>query len=218
MKRLPEIVIIAMIAAFGTLLVVPAGMASQHATNDQSPLTLKQVRQRLKQNKQYLKEAKNRVKAGDTAGLDTALNNYDRSMQGLNTALSQGQIQGSPSQKKDAYNRVQTATSKHLQVLNGLLTKVPPQAVAHIQHAIDVSKMGQTTALNQLSQLHAQQGLEQGSNSGFGRSQGNGRPEGMGRSGGVGSFGAANPPMGGPMGGAIGHPAGGPPMGGGHGR
>lgn len=214
MKRLIQLGILCIIAAFGALLVAPAGMASQQATNGQSTLTLKQVKQRLKQNKQYLKEAEKRGKAGDTTGMETALNNYDRGMEGLNTALSKGQFQGRPSQMEDAYHHVQTATSKHTKVLEKLLKsgKIPAQAVPHIRHAIDVSRMGQKTALSHLSQLQAQRGMGQANRPGFGQSHGMGRPQGAGSPGGMGGFGPANAPMGG----AMGHPGGGPGMGGGH--
>lgn len=216
MKLVIRLVFIGMIAAFGALLMAPAAMASQQGTNDQSTLTLKEVKQRLKQNQQYLKEAEKRGKAGDAAGMETALTNYDRSMEGLNTALSRGQFQGSPSQEEDAYNRVQTATSKHTQVLENLLKsgKIPSQAAPHIQHAIDVSQTGQQTALSHLSQLQAQHGMGEANRPDFGQSQGMGRPEGAGQPGGMGGFGADNAPMGG----AMGHPGGGPAMGGRPGR
>ncbi len=216
MKRLIQFGIICMIAAFAGLLFTPAGMASQQATNNQSTLTLKQVKQRLKENKQYLKEAEKRGKAGDTTGMETALTNYDRGLQGLNTALSQGKFQGSPSQLEEAYNRVQTATGKHTQVLEKLLKngKIPAQAAPHIKDAIAASQKGYETATTRLQGLQAQQGMGQGNRPDFGQSAGMGRPEGVGQPGGMGGFGGANAPMGG----AIGHPGGGPPMGGGHGR
>lgn len=213
MQRLWQLTIISLLTFSCALLVVPVGMASQQASSNPATLTLKQVKQRLKQNKQYLKQAKKRAKAGDAAGLNTALNNYDRSMEGLNTALSHGQFQGTPSQQEDAYNRVQKATSKHLDVLKGLLSKVPSQAVPHIKHAMEVSQKGQETALSHLSQLQSQQAMRQANRPGFGQSQGMGRPEGAGNPGGMGGFGAGNRPMGAGMG----H-AGGAGMGGGHGH
>jgi len=218
MQRLSQLTMIGMLMISCALLAAPAAVAAQNTANDQSTLTLKQVKQRLKQNKQYLNEAKKRAKAGDAAGLNTALSNYDRGMQGLNTAISQGRIEGSPSQQEDAYNRVQTATSKHLKVLNNLLSKVPQQAVPHIKHAIDVSQTGQQTATSHLSQLQAQQAMRQGTRPGFEQSGGMGRPQGVGRPAGVGGMGAANPPMRGGMGGGMAHPGGGPGMGGGHGH
>lgn len=207
MQRLSQLTLIGILMISCALLSAPAALAAKNSPGNQATLTLKQVKQRLKQNEQYLKEAKKRAKAGDAPGLETALNNYDHGMAGLNTALSQGHFQGSPSQQKDAYHRVKTATSKHLKVLNSLLSKVPSQAVPHIKHAISVSQMGQETALKHLSQLQAQQNMGQMSQRGFGQSQGMGRPAGMGRPGGMGP---GSQPMGGPMGGgAMGHPGGG---------
>ena len=215
MKYLIQTSLIGLLTLSCALLFTPAGAVAQQAGNDQATLTLVQVRQRLKQNKEYIKQAKKSAKAGDSQGLDTAIQNYDRSMQGLDTAISHGGIQGTPAQQQDAYNRVQSATQKHLKVLNGLLSKVPSQAVPHIQHAIDVSQKGQTTALSHLSQLQTQQALGQANRPGFGQAGGMGRSQGMGRPGNMGS-GAA--PMGGPsMGGGMGH-AGGPPAGVGGGR
>ena len=217
MKRLISLSLISMIAFCCALLVVPAALAAPQQAG-QATLTLNQVKQRLKQNKQYIKEAKKRAKAGDAAGLNTALNNYDRNMEGLNTALSHGGFQGTPSQQEDAYNRVQSATGKHLKVLNGLLSKVPSQAVPHIQHAIEVSQTGQQTALSHLSQLRTQQAMGQANRPGFGQPGTMGRSESAGRAGSMG-MGPANASMGGPgMAGGMGHAGGGPGMAGGHGR
>ncbi|HUZ45834.1 MAG TPA: hypothetical protein VMW54_04280 [Terriglobia bacterium] len=212
MRRLTQLGVIGVLSVFSLLLMGPAIMLGQQTSNNQSTLTLKQVKQQLKQNQQYLKQAEKQGKAGNSAGLQTALNNYDRGMSGLNTALSQGHFNGSLSQQEDAYNRVQKATQKHIDVLNGLLSKVPAQAVPHIQHAIDVSKTGQTTALNHLSTLHTQQAqaMGQGNHPGMGQGQGMGRSQGAGSQGGFGHMGGAAP-MGG-MGASMGH-GGGPPMG-----
>ena len=125
MKRFLQASLIGFLTFSFALLVMPAAAVAQQSTNDQSTLTLKQVKERLKQNKQYLNQAKKMAKAGDAQGLNTALDNYDRNMAGLNTAISHGGIQGSPSQQQDAYDRVQSATQKHIDVLNGLLSKVP---------------------------------------------------------------------------------------------
>lgn len=214
MKRVIYLSFIGIIGLSCALLVVPSAVAAPQQTG-QASLTLKQVKERLKQNKQYIKEAKRRAKAGDATGLNTALNNYDRNMKGLNTALSQGGFQGTPSQQEDAYSRVQSATSKHLKVLNKLLGKVPSQAVPHIQHAIEVSQTGQQTALSHLSQLQAQRRMGQANRPGFGQPGSMGRSGSAGRSGGMGGMGPGNAPMGGP---GMGHPGGAPGMAGGHGR
>ena len=218
MRRLMQLGAISVIFTFSVLLLGPTSMLGQQTSNDQGTLTLKQVKERLKQNKQYLNKAKKMAKAGNTQGLNTALDNYDRGMAGLNTAISHGGIQGSPSQQQDAYNRVQSSTQKHIDVLNGLLSKVPSQAAPHIQHAIDVSQTGQTTALSHLSQLQTQQqAMGQGNRPGFGQAGGMGQSQGMGRAGGMGG-GMSSMGAGG-MGAGMGH-AGGPPagVGGGHGR
>jgi len=215
MKRFLQASFIGLLTFSFAMLVMPAAAVAQQSTNDQSTLTLKQVKERLKQNKQYLNQAKKMAKAGDAQGLNTALDNYDRNMTGLNTAISHGGIQGSPSQQQDAYNRVQSATQKHIDVLNGLLSKVPSQAVPHIQHAIDVSQTGQQTALTHLSQLHTQQAMGQANRPSFGQAGGTDHSAGMGHAGGFGG----NAGMAGGMGAGMGH-MGGPPagVGGGHGR
>jgi hypothetical protein len=220
MKRLIHFSLIGLLTFSCALFFAPAGAVAQQASNDQATMTLKQVKEQLKQNKQYIKEAKKSAKAGDTQGLDTAIQNYDHSMEGLNTAISHGGIQGSPSQQQDAYNRVQSATQKHLKTLNGLLDKVPQQAAPHIQHAIDVSQTGQQTALSHLNQLHAQQqAMRQAHQPGFGQAGSMGRSQGMGRAGSMGGMGAGMSNMGGRgMGGSMGR-AGGAGMGaGGHGH
>ena len=220
MKHLIQTSLVGLLTLSCVLLIIPAGAAAQQSGDNPATLTLKQVKERLKQNKEYIKQARKSAKAKDAQGLDTAVQNYDRNMQGLDTAISHGGIQGTPAQQQDAYNRVQSATQKHIDVLNGLLSKVPSQAVPHIQHAIDVSQKGQQTALSHLSQLHTQQAMGQANRPGFGQAGGMGRSQGMDRPGGMGGVGAGNAPMGGPgMGGGMGH-AGGPPagVGGGHGR
>ncbi len=214
MKRFLQASLIGFLTFSFALLVMPAAAVAQQSTNDQSTLTLKQVKERLKQNKQYLNQAKKMAKAGDAQGLNTALDNYDRNMAGLNTAISHGGIQGSPSQQHDAYNRVQSATQKHIDVLNGLLSKVPSQAVPHIQHAIDVSQTGQQTALSHLSQLHAQQqAMGQANRPNFGQAGGTDHSAGMGRAGDTGGIGGNAG-----MAGGMGRMGGGPPVGGGRGR
>ena len=187
------------------LFLAPAGSFGKQAPNDQSSLMLKQVKQRLKQNQRYLKQAEKRGKAGDTTGLQSALTNYDRSIEGLNTAISHGQLVASPSQEKQAYERVQSATSKHIQVLENLLTKVPEQARSAIQHAIQVSQTGHNTALAHLQQVHA----EQMNSPAYGRPEGAPHSEGVGAPRGMGGFPGAGGPMGGGMG--MGHPGGGHP-------
>lgn len=220
MKHSIQIILVGLLTLSCALLFAPAGAVAQQTDSNPATLTLKQVKEQLKQNKQYIKQAQKSAKAGDTQGLDTAIQNYDRSMKGLNTAINHGGIQGTPSQQQEAYHRVKKATQKHIDVLQGLLDnpKIPEQGKAGINKAITASQTGRQTAVSHLSQLQAQQAIRQANQPGFGQAGGMGRSQGMGRPGGMGGVG--NAPMGSPgMGGGMGH-AGGPPagVGGGHGH
>lgn len=210
MRRLTQIGAISALFVFSALFVGPVSVLGQQTSSGQSAVTLKWVQTQLKQNNQYLKNAEKQGKAGDTKGMSTALKNYSRGMTGLNTALSQRPFSGTPSQEQKALKKVKKATSKHLSVLNNLLTKVPAAADKGINQAISASSTGHDTAVNQLSTLHTQQAMQQGNRPDFGQAGGMGRPAGAGRPEGVGGGfpgGAA------PMGGAMGHPGGGPPSG-----
>lgn len=221
MKHMVQFCTVSVVFALSALFIGPGSLVARQGKSDQATLTLKKVKKQLSQNNKYIKEAQKRGKAGDTAGLQTALTNYDRSMQGLNTALNHGQFEGSESQHEDAYNRVQKATSKHTKVLEKLLDKVPQQARPHIQHAIEVSKKGHDTALSHLQNLRAQRAQQEAAR---GRNrqrqgwpEGAGRPEGVGR-GQQGGFGGpqngmGQGPMGGPGAGSMGRQGGGPPVG-----
>lgn len=215
MKRLIHLSLTGFLTIACALLMAPAGAVAQQTGSNPATLTLKQVKKQLKQNKQYLKDAKKRAKAGDTQALNTDLNNYNHSMEGLNTAISHGGIQGTPSQQQDAYNRVDSATQKHLDVLSGLRSKVPAQALPHLLQAIEASKKGRRTAMDHLAQLQTQQQASgMGNRPSFGQAGGMGRSQGMGHAGGMGNMGGGMSSMGSA---GMGH-AGGPPAGVGGGR
>ena len=219
MKHAIQISLIGFLTLACALVFAPAGAVAQQTDSNPAALTLKQIKQRLKQNQKYIKQAKKSAKANDPQGLNTAIDNYNRNMDGLNTALSHGGVQGTPAQQQDAYNRVQNATQKHLKVLDNLIASgkvTNPKAISAIQNAETASQKGQTTALSHLSQLQTQQAMGQANRPGFGQAGGMGRAGSMGRSGG---FGGGASSMGGGMGAGMGH-AGGPPagVGGGHGR
>ena len=187
----------ALTLALAALILIPIFVLAQDQS--QASLSLQDVKNQLKQNKSYLDQASKQGKAGDAAGMQTALDNYDRGINGLNEALShEGGFSGSVSQREDALTRVSDATSKHIKVLQGLLSKVPAQAQGAIRNAITVSQKGHDTATASLQASGAQH-----QNLGGGQSAGSGRPSGAG------------PDMGGMGGGrpsGIGAPAG---MGGG---
>jgi hypothetical protein len=219
LKHAIQISLIGFLTLACALVFAPAGAVAQQTDSNPAALTLKQIKQRLKQNQKYIKQAKKSAKANDPQGLNTAIDNYNRNMDGLNTALSHGGVQGTPAQQQDAYNRVQNATQKHLKVLDNLIASgkvTNPKAISAIQNAETASQKGQTTALSHLSQLQTQQAMGQANRPGFGQAGGMGRAGSMGRSGG---FGGGASSMGGGMGAGMGH-AGGPPagVGGGHGR
>jgi hypothetical protein len=163
-----------------SLILSPVVLKAQDQS--QASLSLQNVKDQLKQNKNYLDQASKQGKAGDAAGLQTALENYDRGMEGINTALSHdGGFSGSESQRTDALSRVKDATSKHTKVLQGLLTKVPPQAQAAIQNAISVSQKGHDTATASLQSNPGQQGSQGQGGQPSGVGQGTmGRPSGVG--------------------------------------
>lgn len=211
-----------LLVTLSCVLVGPAGLLGKQQesqSKDQAVLTLKTAKERLKQNQKYLKEAEKRGKAGNTAGLEQALISYNHGVEGLDNALSQGRFQGSLSQRQDALDRVEHATSKNTKVLKGLLKKVPEQARPAIRHAIDVSQKGHTTAQQNLQRVEAQRRQQQavqrrmpgmGTPGTFPRSQRPGYPgSGPGTMGGPGGMGQPGS-MGNP--GGMGRPGGGPPM------
>lgn len=187
------------------LILSPAALMAQ--TQSKASLTLQQVKDRLKQNKKFLQEAQKNGKAGNAAGLNTALENYSRSIEGLNRAVSQGQIAGTLAQQQSAFSQVEKASVKSTKVLTGLLSKVPAQAQPAIQHAIQVSQTGHNTALANLQRVRAQRQSLSQQPSTLGRPANMGRPSGFGA--GMGGPGSMGPGMGHPggMGGApSGHP------------
>jgi ABC-type transporter Mla subunit MlaD len=170
---------VALMLALAALILSPAFVLAQ----DQASLSLQNVKDQLKQNKNYLDQASKQGKAGDAAGMQTALDNYDRSMDGLNTVLSHaGGFSGSASQREDALARVSDATSKHIKTLQGLLSKVPAQAQGAIQNAITVSQKGHDMATASLQASHVRDQSQSGRPSGVG----GGRPAGVGAPAGVG--------------------------------
>lgn len=65
---------------------------------------------------------------------------------------------------EEALARVTEATSKHFAVLEGVIEKVPEQAKAAVQKALENSKQGQISALQALSEVSPDQAVEAGAN------------------------------------------------------
>jgi len=179
----------ALTLAVAALILSPVFVLAQDQS--QAGLTLQNVKDQLKQNKTFLDQASKQGKAGDAAGMQTALDNYNRGMDGLNKALSHdGGFSGSVSQREDALARVSNATSKHIKTLQGLLSKVPAQARGAIQNAINVSQKGHDTATANLQASQAQHqslgGSGRPSGAGMPSGVGGGRPSGVGAPAGMG--------------------------------
>ena len=147
-----------LILALALAVAVPGALLGQEEGEETPSLTLNEFRQRLKENKKYLEEAKKRGNAGDAAGMETALENYERGVEGLDRALSTGRFEGNVYEREKAFYRVQKATQKHGEVLGNLLEsgKIPEQARPHVEHAMQVSQKGHETALANLQQARAQ--------------------------------------------------------------
>ncbi len=175
-----------------TFLSMPTAVwAQEQASQDQRNLTLQDVKDRLKQNEKYIQDASQHGKAGDAKGTQVALDNYSRSMEGLNRAIAQGQFEGDEFARVEALERVEMATRKNGEVLAGLLDKVPEEAKPRVQNAMEVSQTGRTTVLGQLSAARAQRDAavsrrrQSQQSGGFGGpsaagSSGGGRPGGAG--------------------------------------
>ena len=82
MKHFIRTSLIGLLTLSSALLFAPAGAVAQQTDSNPAALTLKVVKDRLKQNQQYIKQAKKSAKANDPQGLNTAIENYDHSMQG----------------------------------------------------------------------------------------------------------------------------------------
>lgn len=136
MKELINLGRVGLLLVLLALALSPVVLAAQDQSGNPASMTLQDVKDRLKQNQMFLEDAQKRGKAGEAAGLQTALDNFSRSTDGLNRALSSGQFKGTPDQQEEALSRVADATSKHNKTLTNLLSKVPPQAQSAIQRAI----------------------------------------------------------------------------------
>lgn len=196
--------LVGLAAALALFVMAPVGAKAQSG-DDQASLTLKDVKERLRENRQHLQDAKKRGKAGDAQGLETALTNFERGTEGLNRAMDEGGFQGTDAEREKALDRVEKATSKHTAVLTDLLNKVPEQARPHIQHAIEVSQKGHNTALANLGRVRTQRqerlAAEQARQTGgYGRQEGRGQPGGGRGPGGTGGRPGGGPPAGNPGG------------------
>ena len=178
--------------------VLPGALTAQQQGQDQRAVTLQEVKDRLKENEKHLEEARKRGRAGDAAGLQVALENYGRNMEGLDRALANGRFEGDEFGRLEALERVDKATRKHGEVLADLLNKVPDQAKPAIEKAMQVSAHGRETALGNLAQARAERDIAVARREQARRQDNAGRPETIGQPSGIGRAGSmGGPPSGG---------------------
>lgn len=174
MHRWKVVIGLVALVVLGGVLSAPAA-ASVGSQDEQAILTLQDVKDRLKQNERFLNQAKQRGKAGDAPGLQTALENFSRGTEGLDRALEGGRFRGTEAEREEAFDRVERATRKHGEVLTDLQTRVPEQARPAIEHALEVSQRGRQTALTHIEQARARRAAS-GLDRTPGRSDAAGRP------------------------------------------
>jgi len=177
------------------VLGVPPAVSAQEAGEEQAEITLKDVKNRLKDNEKHLNEARKRGRAGDAQGMQVALDNFQRGQSGLERALERRRFSGNLQDREEAWSRVERATRKHGEVLTDLYGRVPEQARPGIARAIENSQKGRETALERLEQARGQRiAAERRANTG--RPDATGRPGQSGAPAGVGSGRPGGPPAG----------------------
>jgi hypothetical protein len=138
---------------------------------------------------------------GNSEDARRAAQGYERALAGALNAVDVGQQQGD---METVMNRVAEATTRHQGTLQEVKGRVPQEAQAAIDHAMEVSRKGHDTALANLEQARGHQAAAGG---GYGSGAGQ-APAGAG----------ANSPMGPPAGMGGSGRGGGPPAGVGGGR
>jgi len=158
-------------------------------------LNKRSTRRALERNEALLRHAERAERRGDSATLGRAAEQLARNTEEINRAIENGQV--NPDDAVSVLERVDTATSKHTAVLEGLLERVPDQARPAIERAIEKSRHGNMAATEALARNRA--GDVQA-----------GRPADAGARGGTSGRGASGPPSSrpGPPGG---RPSGRPP-------
>lgn len=98
-----------------------------------------------------LYEAKAAISKGKPESVNILLKDYEKAINEAMNEINKAQNQGKDVKK--AYEEVEKATQKHIEILTDLLNKVPEEAKPAIIHALEVSKHGRIQALNALSKL-----------------------------------------------------------------
>ncbi len=123
--------------------------SAQDSEEFDEPLSKKEAEQTLKLAEDALENAKRAQSPHDTPGMEHALEDYSRHMNKLERGIHEGNVLHD--EHEDVAEIVAEATYKHTSTLEELYDKVPDQAHKGIERALEASKRGHETALENLS-------------------------------------------------------------------
>ena len=123
--------------------------SAQDSEEFDEPLSKKEAEQTLKLAEDALENAKRAQSPHDTPGMEHALEDYTRHMNKLERGIHEGNVLHD--EHEDVAEIVAEATYKHTSTLEELYDKVPDQAHKGIERALEASKRGHETALENLS-------------------------------------------------------------------
>lgn len=130
------------------LLSLPL-MSAQDSDEFDKPLSKQEAGQTLKFAEDALENAERAQRRDDIPGMKHALENYSRHMNKLERGIHEGNVLHD--EHEDVAEIVAEATYKHTSTLEELYDKVPDEAHQGIERALDASKRGHETALENLS-------------------------------------------------------------------
>ncbi len=123
--------------------------SAQDSDEFDEPLSKKGAEQAVKLAEDALQNAERAQGRDDTPGMEHALENYSRHMNKLERGIHGGNVLHD--EHEDVAQIVAEATYKHTSTLEALYDKVPDQGKQGIERALDASKRGHETALENLS-------------------------------------------------------------------
>jgi hypothetical protein len=124
--------------------------SAQDSEEFDEPLSKKEAEQTLRLAEDALENAERAQSRDDIPGIDHALENYSRNMNKLERGIHEGNLLHD--EHEDVAEIVAEATYKHTSTLEELYDKVPDEAHQGIERALDASKRGHETALENLSE------------------------------------------------------------------
>ena len=123
--------------------------SAQDSEEFDESLSKKEAEQTLKLAEDALENAERAQSPHDTPGMEHALEDYSRHMNKLERGIHEGNVLHD--EHEDVAEIVAEATYKHTSTLEELYDKVPDQAHKGIERALEASKRGHETALENLS-------------------------------------------------------------------